>query len=364
MDPNLLKTIAVAILTTVGLFAVLAKRRTIIIPKSNVLVLLVIGLTYTHYFAIDFSVSPENSAKLATWLLLTLTVSFFSSGFGPEVCLRKIFSLTEKASIILVLTSLVLAFSAAGYDEGSFVGFTDNPNIMGSYLSLIAAPSLLFSFKKRRTTLGKLVIAALICACLGLIFLTKSRAAFFSIVIAFFFVFIVTNKTSLTKKLLLSSLLFATPFALSNMIDKYDGTSIFFTRAYLFTLRFEAISQSPYWGWGYGADVNNTFDKFHIFPPSEKGNTILQAIEEFGIFVGGFFIIAFSFALKRATKKLSITIENPEISLFLVAATAHLMLETWLLNFQAILSLYFWTIFLFSIAIKTRPATHRTVSCA
>lgn len=307
-----------------------------------------------HYFITDNSVNFENTIKLATWLALIASISLLSSAYGAEICLKQLSTWVSNSSILFLGFSLTLATTDRAFSDGAFLGFTENPNIMGAYLALIVAPAISFKYNSSNQYLKKIFFGFLLLTCIILIYMTKSRAAFFAIFIAFVYVVFTTKKVSNIKKVFVILTIIFAPFALSSFIVKYNDGSILFSRDYLIQLRLANIAERPYFGWGFGALVNNTFDRFHIFPPSEKGNTVLQFFEEFGLILGTIFLIFLAISISKITEKLTNTYRRPDLSIFLIACCAHLMMETWILNFSSSMSLYFWTILFFACNLKSK----------
>ncbi len=307
-----------------------------------------------HYLIVDYSVNLENTIKLATWLALLVSISLLCPAYGSEICLRKLSTWISYAAIIILGFSLALATTGRAFAESAFLGFTDNPNIMGAYLALIVAPAISFKYNSSKKVLGKTTFGLLFIICIILIYMTKSRAALFALSISIVYVVYTLKTVSTLKKIFLFFPILCSPFALSSFFMKYSDGAIFFSREYLMKLRLENIADRPYFGWGFGAAVNNTFDKFHIFPAAEKGNTVLQFFEEFGIIFGSFLLVFLLILIVKTIQKLTNSYCRPDLSIFLLACCAHSMMETWLLNFNSILSLYFWTVLFFACTLKSK----------
>jgi hypothetical protein len=203
-------------------------------------------------------------------------------------------------------------------------------------------PAIAQNFLTARTLRGKLVPIVAAAAVLFLIYMTASRAALLSIICGLAFVALFSNALPRRVRLLVIVAVLVSPVFLTTFIQKNEDLTLFSTRLFLYTLRFEAISASPWVGWGLAADVNNSYNATNIFPPQEKGNIILQLLEEFGVVIGAIFTIAITLVILSTGRRLSKVRSMIWVPLFLVAAWVHSMFETWMFNFQSLLASFFW----------------------
>lgn len=296
-----------------------------------------------HYVAVGFSVSTANSFALLNGFALLAVAATGSAALSPEAFLTGLrrFAIVLTFPVILYLIALYLG--GAGIDEaGNFTGFTDNSNMMGGYLALLMFPAVAQNFLTAKSLRAKLVPLLAGGAVLFLIYATASRAALLSIICGLAFVALFSKALPRRIRLLIIVGVLVSPLFLTAFIQKNEDLSLFSTRLFLYTLRFEAISASPWVGWGLAADVNNSYNATNIFPPQEKGNTILQLLEEFGVPLGGLFTLAISLVILSTGRRLSKVRSMVWVPLFLVAAWVHSMFETWMFNFQSLLAIFFW----------------------
>jgi len=190
----------------------------------------------------------------------------------------------------------------------------------------------------------------LLAACCYLIVLTRSRAALLVVCAASIYLVLTTSHLRRNGKLLLLALIFAgTAGAALQASDKYGDADLLSTRSILVFQRITAISERPWLGWGFNADVYSYYDESNVFPAMEKGNTVLQCFEEFGVPLGSFIVVGLYYLIWRAAMVLRRQPDGLAFSALLIGSGVHLMFETWLFNFPALLSIFFWLALLIAI---------------
>jgi O-antigen ligase len=296
-----------------------------------------------HYLIVGYSIAAANTFALLNGLALLAVAATGSSALSPEAFLTFLRRLAIILTYPMLLYLLALHLGGQGYDEvGNFIGFTENSNMMGGYLALFMFPAVAQNFLMAPRLRAKIIPLLASMVLLFLIYSTASRAALLSIICGLAFVSFFSKALPRRIRLLIILGVLASPLFLTTFIQKYEDLSIFSSRLFLYILRFEAISSSPWVGWGLAADVNNTYNEHNIFPPQEKGNTILQLMEEFGIPLGTLFTLAITLVIVSTGRRLSKLRSMVWVPLFLVAAWVHSMFETWMFNFHSLLAIFFW----------------------
>ena len=173
--------------------------------------------------------------------------------------------------------------------------------------------------------------------------------------------FLIAMEERLGRRLkvgMLAGVLAATAAMILTLSDKYQDISLTGTRDILFEQRITAIAERPLRGWGFNADVASFHYEISAFPAMEKGNTVLQALEEFGLPLGAVVVLAILALVWRVARDLRRKFGDRGFSMMAIAAIAHLMFETWLFNFQSILSIWIWLVLLTgSYVIRLRGET-------
>lgn len=296
-----------------------------------------------HYVLVGYSVSAANTFALLNGLALLAVAATGSAALSPEAFLTGLRRFVLVLTFPFLLYLLALQLSGTGQDDvGNFIGFTENSNMMGGYLALLMFPAVAQNFLTAPGPRAKLVPFLSGVIILFLIYETASRAALLSIICGLAFVAFFSKALPRRIRLLIILSVLVSPLFLTTFIQKNEDLTLFSTRLFLYTLRFEAISSSPWIGWGLAADVNNTYNATNIFPPQEKGNTILQLMEEFGVPLGALFTLAITLVILSTGRRLSKVRSMVWVPIFLVAAWVHSMFETWMFNFQSLLAIFFW----------------------
>lgn len=337
--------------------------------RPLVLIVLAIVIVALHYFLVQYSVNAQNTLSLLNGIVLLITAIAAAAAFSPATCLSFLQKLAMVLSYPAVLYALVIYLTGNGFDyEGKFTGFTENSNIMGGYLALLMFPAVLQGFLNAKSGWSRLAPGLLTVLIVLLVFATASRASLLSILAGVAFVALLSPSLARKYRLMIILGVMVAPLFLTSFFQKNEDLALFGSRAQLYVLRFEAISESPWLGWGLAADVNNTYDRFNIFPPQEKGNTILQMLEEFGIVLGTIFTLAITLAIVSIGRRLARMRATIWVPTFLVAAWVHSMFETWMFNFQSMVAIFFWLTFIWAafharwLKQGTAPNTGMTAS--
>jgi hypothetical protein len=360
MDGNTLK---IVLLFLLGIFCWLR-----VSPRLTRLKLsagwLAVAFTYVaiviHYFFVGDSITADTNVILVCGaVLLALSLSA-GNAFSLPRLLKLTAMLCGIGALGFLLLNLQPALVGSEYAviDGNYVGTTANANMLGGYLSLLCFPLLLHGARKFRSRQLRLACWLLLLACCYLILLTRSRAALLVVCVASTFLVLTSGHLRRRVKILIVTAIFSgTAAAAWQASDKYGEAGLLSTRGILLLQRFAAISERPWLGWGFNADVYNFYDESNVFPAMEKGNTVLQCFEEFGIPFGSFIILGLYFLIWRAAMVLRRQPHGLAFSAALVGCAMHLMFETWLFNFPALLAIYFWLVLALALLHGKNPAS-------
>lgn len=346
MDLDTIKLLALAACAAISLIALLAKKNSLILHGPSAFIFAGLCLITAHYYIVGFSVSEKTNGNIIFAAMLWVATFVSISAYGPEKALESTFRLL---SLIVYPATVYLIYQQvsgeAMADNGYFIGIADNPNIMGGYLALLMFPvalqNLLNTSKIQFLTFINIIVTLSI---LYLIYMTGSRGAALAAGAALAYVALISRSMKPAIKATMIIAIFLCGLLMQQFFLKYEGLGIVNTREYLIILRMEAIAERPWFGWGLAADVNNSFNGTNIFPPQEKGNTFLQFIEEFGVVFGVPFFISIVGICVTISLRLKHNRGKTWVTIFLIAALMHSMIETWMLNFRSFLSIAFWVL--------------------
>jgi len=258
--------------------------------------------------------------------------------------------------------------------SGNFQGTYYNSNFLGMVCVLICIPSVLHFIHFRHLRFNKIKLIVNLSMLLGLfslILLSRSRAAFVSLFILLLVFYFLRAKSAIkfSLKLVVILLIFILSVVLfsnekqkddfmSQYVFKYESSgslsSVTTTRMEIWSIRFQAINLKPIFGWGYGVNPAKTSPL--IKDPgngnTEKGNSILALIEEFGVIFGTGIIIIYVLLITSALISFA-KFTNAEIrdkyslSLAILAAGfIHSNFESWLFYFGNVVTIFYWGILL------------------
>lgn len=359
MDGNMLK---IGLLFLLGVFCWLIANmriRDIKLNSSWLAVVFTYVVIVIHYLYVGDSITDETNVILVCGAALLALSLGASHAFGLHYVLKHAMRLFPIGAAIFLLLNLppALTGSEEALIDGNFVGTTSNANMLGGYLSLLCFPLLLHGARKFQHRRLRLVCWLLLLTCIYLILLTRSRAAMLVVCVASIFLVLTSVNLQRLRKVIIIAVIFAgTVGAAWYASGKYGDAELLSTRNILLLQRITAISERPWLGWGFNADVYNYYDESNVFPAMEKGNTVLQCLEEFGMPFGSFIIVGIYFLIWRAATVLRRLSHGLAFSAGLVGCAMHLMLETWLFNFTALLAIYFWMVLLLALLHSTKPA--------
>lgn len=305
-----------------------------------------------HYFYVGDSITDNTNTILLCGAVLIALSLCACNAFALSTLLKPAAQLFTAGALAFLLLNLPAALTGNedALVDGNYVGITTNANALGGYLSLCCFPLLLQGATTFRNAQWRLLAWLMLAVCCYLILLTRSRAAMLVVCAALIFLVATTQHLRRgTKFLFLAAILVGTVGAALQASDKYGETELLSSRSILLFQRITAISERPLLGWGFNADVYNYYDESNVFPAMEKGNTVLQCFEEFGIPFGSFIVIGFCYLIWRGAIVLRKQPDGLAFSATLIGGAVHLMFETWLFNFPALLSIYVWLILLLAL---------------
>lgn len=331
-------------------------------PKGSLYILFAFLFILVHSFIFSFdkffSITESVHALLVVFTLF-MTTQLFKPRAIFNYYTKLIFVIT---AILLISSILILLFNNASkyYVDGNFRGILQNSNTLAFYLSVFIAPYYFNRLFATTLSKKKSFLFYFIISNLGFfIILTRSRTSI--VIFILLCVFLGIKKLKLTAGSLIVSFIFLIAlsiFLFTNMslvesyVVKNEGAAVFSTRSLLFDARLEAISQKPLFGWGYQVNEFSYVDEFNIFNKSEKGNTLLALLEEFGLVFGSLLIFFLGSIFYGAIRALKSFPEYFFIAITLFSSTLHLLLETWLFNFNGFLSVLIWLILMTAYRLK------------
>ena len=310
-----------------------------------------------HYFYIGDSITLGTNEILVCGITLLVLSVCIGNAFDVAMLLRPATSVLFVAALLFMLVNLPQALTGNedAFIDGNYVGTTANANMLGGYLALCCFPLFLHYARQAESLRLRQISWILLVACCYLIFMTRSRAALLVISASSVFLIMTTERLRRGGKFLLLTIILAGTLSAALLVsDKYGEAELLSTRSILLLQRITAISERPWLGWGFNSDVYNYYDESNFFPAMEKGNTVLQAFEEFGIPFGTFAILGLFYIIWRAALVLRQKPHGLAFSATLIGCAVHLMFETWLFNFPALLSIYFWIILLLAGYLSER----------
>ena len=324
--------------------------------------------------SVPFSSSLEVS--LMRFISTVLVLLYLISISAAIPCFREVlFKYGHAVSFLVFLSSVISLYLGNGFDNtGNFRGFFYNSNFLGMLIFLVCLPSTIV-FLKRNLFRGKrfYILANIVLAGGLFLFLvmSHSRAAMAATLILFFTYFYLQAKSKLKYLLrlvfgLVVSLVFVFSFlgfdTASNIagrfVNKYgnDNTisNVFYTRSVIWAARLDAISLKPLFGWGYGVNPSKTS---HLLVDTgngdtEKGNSVLGAIEEFGlVFAVPIFVLFCSLLYMQAMCKRSLSDTSKSyvhsmLVAVLFSGLFHTNFESWLFYFGNIITIFYWGLLL------------------
>lgn len=335
------------------------------VGRSNWVLAGVFAVIVAHYLLVGTSYSLQNNLILAFGFgLLGLGVILLSV-LPVDRTISGLIMMMELFASAFVLANLVALLLVGGeaFVDGNFVGVTANANMLGGYAAILCVPPLIGACVNHGGMRKALSMAMLVLA-LTIVILSRSRAAILVVFAeAAYLLYYSKAVRSGTRLLLVTGIGIAAVLSLLVIGAKYSDATAFSTRGVLILQRFEAISERPWSGWGFNSDVFSDRNPEQLFPAMEKGNTLLQLLEEFGIPLGAIITLLIALGLARSLSIYRRSKVTRVAGAMLVGAAVHLTFETWLLNFFSVLSLVFWLLLMlangvprFVVTAVPRPA--------
>lgn len=318
------------------------------------------------FHSIVFSFEPLKSSIDSILAILKLSTLYLIIKITKQKNIQSAIKLFFMfLSIITILPSNILLLLGQRENftvDGNFKSIFSNANMFAMYLSIFVYPYILYLDKFfKRFLWGKYFYYFLNFNIFYLILISGSRINLVLFIIASIFFYLNDEKKgfqfqSLPKIISIFSLSGIFIFVFLNeffMGFIFKGQlSIFTTRIPLWIARLNAISEKPLFGWGYNVNEFYFYNKYNVFNELEKGSTVLAIIEEFGVFLGIFFIIVFVLVFYNAFKQYLKTPNTHYIGLIILLVPFHLMVETWILNFNSLFALFIWFIIFNVLELK------------
>lgn len=346
----------------------------IIKNSNNIMVLLLLLLIILP--GSFFSMEIEQSTLRAILALIFFAYIYgLISILSSEQLIKIVFHFFFYISIITIIVTNYYLFTGNSkiFYFGNLKSFFSNANSLGALISLYMIPSI---FNKLSISSKKyyIVYYVMILNLFIFLWLIRSRSALLSffILLSFFLFYkhVYLNKKAFINKIYLSiGILFLFFIVTVNQeyftkyLIKYEhikSSNLAQTRLSLWNDRVHAISVYPYFGWGYGINSQDYIqvkkDWQYIQGETEKGNTILSILEEFGFIIGIPIILIISYLMIYNLRIIKYFLYHDYIVIsisILVAGLIHINFESWLLYFGNINSFLFWILFISILNLKT-----------
>lgn len=358
---NLVKVVALLAMFLVLILLLVQGRRGLSLTRGNAAIGFGFLVVLAHYLFVGTSVTGDNTLILGFGVELGVFGLGLGRLYAPERVLASLSSLMLVFAVGFIAVNLAVLGLLRGeaFVEGNFLGVSANPNMLGGYVAIVCVPPVLMRIPGASAS-SKVWLGLALLLLLFLLMLSRSRASLIVVAAVLLYFGVTLQHVSRRNKMVLMAIVLAlSASALLVIGRKYEGTELFSTRSVLLLQRVEAIYERPALGWGFNSDVFSDRNPKDVFPPMEKGNTVLQVFEEFGVPLGILLLAGLGRIILRSVRSLGESRDGRVLAAVLVGSSIHLMFETWLFNFFAILSVLFWlTVILANCAVSPqfRPA--------
>ena len=354
-DPSITKIVVIFLIGIIFFAVTIFRPYSVSVTNRFSLIFFSFLLIVIHFLVFGTSDSIETNEQLISGLAI-MTLTFWASNALRDWDLFiKPMNFIMILAILFVYINMPIAIldNNSSYIEGNYTGITSNANILGGYLAIFCMPALLFGLMRSKSLNSRAFYIFTMLICGYIILITRSRGAILSISVAAIFVVITTDNIKYRTKVFFTSTIFLGAIAgFIQASGKYADLDLSATRDPLLNQRITAIAERPWTGWGFNSDVYNFYYQENAFPAMEKGNTILQIFEEFGLPFGTAISIGIIYLFINTALGVRKTPVGFAFASTLIGSLAHLMFETWLFNFQSFLSIYVWIILLLYAQLK------------
>jgi O-antigen ligase len=365
---NIIKIIFFSIMNFI-LFLVYAQRnkKYYFFGRKIKLIFTFVLLIFFHTVFFSFK---KSESMVETYSTLTVfTMIYLLLKLYGKLKVLKVYDkfLTLITYYILGSSTLILLFinSPVFYSGENFHGLVSNSNTLGLYFIFIT-PFVVNKFFNHPHWKNKIYLKVLLLLdIIWIVFLTKSRTALgvIIIILLLFLFFRKKNVFAKFKLIFFTSIVgsvfiftFAQNFNSFIMKNDKEDTSLFMTREALWGARIYAITQKPYFGWGYTVNEFTEFIPGHVNNSKEKGNTVLAIFEEFGLIFGSLLLLILLSIFKYAITIYRYQKDKVYLAITIIGILFHSMLETWILNFSSFLAIIFWFVILSAFQYQKRTS--------
>lgn len=334
-----------------------------------------------------FSSEIEMSLFRGILAILVFVTIFGTIGIlGSKKVISILFNFFIYVSVIVIILTdfLLLTGDVRAFHMGNLRSFFANANAFGTLVALFFLPALIYKILVNSKSKVKYIYVLIFIHLLILFWFIRSRSALLSFTVflsLFIYVkYFVWHKKRIRNVTLAFSILTILGIALvsnasvqnylSSYFFKYEylqkqaGYSVVSTRAQLWSERIEGIEEKPLTGWGYGV---NSIDylRSNYIPKgiTEKGNSALSILEEFGLFFGLLLIFIIGVIVTRLLVTSKRNLQNSElfliVSSLLIASLVHVNFESWLLFFGNPNAMFFWYLLVAAIHFPKEKETIR-----
>ena len=119
------------------------------VTKTSFLILFLYVLIVIHYLLVGLSLDSENSLNLLFGCILFLALTLMGNVIDSSILFYWMKRILLGTSIIYVIVNFVayVFFKDRLTNDGNFLGVADNPNMLGSYVSVVGVPLYLKEIK-------------------------------------------------------------------------------------------------------------------------------------------------------------------------------------------------------------------------
>ncbi len=315
-----------------------------------------------------FSVDTAESISRGIIAFLTFIIIFFSVGLiGAEILVQKIYRFLLMIAVFVTLSTDFLLYigDTRLFSMENLKGYFLNANTFGAIVGLYLLPIMLLELTKKKKIYLRIFYIFIFLNLMLLFWLIRSRSALLSFVIIItiigYYKYMIFHKKNLYGLVIIFTIftvgsisLFLNKGAIDYLAtyfikhEELTSDNIYSSRAQLWIDRANGISQRPLGGWGYGINsihYNENINKKTGNLKTEKGNSYLAIVEEFGLFFGALIIIQVGIIVFNLIKKINRNRQS-NLILFSIAiifgGLVNVNFESWLLYYGNISAFLFW----------------------
>jgi len=335
--------------------------------QIKIIIVFIFILIFSSFMSVDILVSGMKSIMALLNLIMILGSTLI---FGKEKMMFYIKKIIILFSLFILITSDIAIYldeKVLFYFQGNFKGIFYNSNFLGGFIGLFSIIFIIRElFGNDNTKFKKIIYFSILLNLFFILWNTRSRAAILAFVVALSYIYlykyIILNKKRVNYVftafgiLLIIAIIVAnnSNYFLKYILKYHSDSSVTATRSMLWRAHLNAIPVKPFFGWGYCVNPLS-YDKAMKMRyeglvdvrkgNTEKGNTLIAIVEEFGSVTGTFIIILLTYLFIWILLKINKNNVNDDILFMngiILAALVHVNFESWLTYFGNIYTIFFW----------------------